>query len=113
MCYLFASICYHYYYLNENLHVKNKLRGAKLFISAANIEIRKHTILCFPLNATFETPLFTGSPPHVLLMAPLEGLKEKTFFTKTEIVSEMQNKLAKHHVVGKSFQAADILDKVN
>ena len=76
-----AVVCYHYDDINKNIHVKNKRRGAPLFLSAANIEIINYAIVHFPRNITIDMSFFTGVPPPVLLIVSIEVLKE-TSFTK-------------------------------
>ena len=74
--FLFASICYHYDYLDANLSEYNQLRGSYMFLSAsASPDIRQCAVISYPWNATDATPVFTGIPPHVMLMSEMEQLK--------------------------------------
>jgi len=73
--FLLPSICFHYDFLKESLHCTSKLRGSPLFIAASQLNIRKLAVIRFPWNKTEDTPVFTGIPPHVLLMASIETLR--------------------------------------
>lgn len=110
--FLLASICFHYDFLKENLHCTSKLRGSPLFIAASQLKIRKLAVIRFPWNKTGDTPLFTGIPPHVLLMASIETLKASLKSQQNQIISEMRKELDNRHVGGDSFQASKILEDV-
>ena len=53
---LFASICYHYTFLNTNLHPLDKLRSSPMFIAAGSTDIQQYAQVRFPWNATSYTP---------------------------------------------------------
>ena len=110
--YLLASICYHYDFLKENLHCTNKLRGSPIFIAASQLRIRKCAVVRFPWNKTTHTPVFTGIPPHVLLMSSIENLKGHFESQQNKIVTEIRKELDNRHVGGDSFQASKIFEDI-
>ena len=110
--YLLASICYHYDFLKENLHCTNKLRGSPIFIAASQLRIRKCAVVRFPWNKTTHTPVFTGIPPHVLLMSSIENLKGHFKSQQNKIVTEIRKELDNRHVGGDSFQASKIFEDI-
>ena len=73
--FLFAALCYHYKDLDECLAPTNQLRVAPLFI-AAEPEIRQFATVKYHWSKTDDTPIFTGVPPHVLLLSEMEVLKQ-------------------------------------
>ena len=98
--FLFASLCFHYDFLDRELHSMNKLRGSPMFIES------------FPWNKSRCTPVFTGVPPHVLLMASLESMKNSLDLHRENIVSELKEELDLRHVGGDAFRASSLLTEV-
>jgi hypothetical protein len=86
----FASICYHFDFLQNKLHLTNKLRASSLFTSIPN-EIKEAAVVRYPWNKTKKTPTFSGLPPHVVLMAQMKDLKQSF----KEEMRNMQNSVLK------------------
>jgi hypothetical protein len=70
--FLFASICYHYQDLDRTAIPTNRLRTSPMFIAATTDDIRRYEVCCYPWNKSSKTPVFTGVPPHVLMMSEME-----------------------------------------
>ena len=91
----FASICYHYKFLQANLHKKCVLRNSILFKDIPQ-EFIAVAVTAFPWNKTKYTPSFTGIPPHVVQLAELKELKLKLAELKegvmTSIVAAMDER---------------------
>ncbi len=86
----FASICYHIDFLQNKLHLTNKLRASSLFTSIPN-DIKEAAVVRYPWNKTHKTPTFSGLPPHVVLMAQMKDLKQAF----KEEMRNMQNSVLK------------------
>ena len=56
------------------LHEKCPLRASKIFRDIPS-EIMPLARIAHPWNSREETPGFTGTPPHILLIPEIEGLK--------------------------------------
>ena len=63
-----------------------------------------------PWNKSDETPLFTGIPPHVIMMSEMEVLKEVILLQKGDILYGLKEDLNKRNIGGNTFQANDILE---
>ena len=74
--FLYATICYHYEFLNEKLHSRSSLRVSPMFIAASYKERNNFSQIRYPWNRTKNTPLFIGIPPHVALLSEVEVLKD-------------------------------------
>ena len=72
----FASVCFHFEYLNENLHALNPFRTSTIW-KDLQPSIRAHTRVAYPWNKTSKTPTFAGIPPHVTLLADIAELKKE------------------------------------
>ena len=109
--YLFASICYHYDNLDARLSSKNRLRTSAMFIEATK-EIRSYAVIRYPWNKTSNTPLFTGLPPHIMIMVEMEELKSVLKKQRSEIVGDARDELNRREVGGDAFIANEILEEV-
>ena len=68
--FLFASLCHHHEYLEENLHTQSLLIYSTFFCNVPD-HIRECVKVADPWDKTRETPLFNGVPTYVLLMAEM------------------------------------------
>eukprot|EP00980_Cylindrotheca_fusiformis_P027304 scaffold19845_cov136-Cylindrotheca_fusiformis.AAC.1 len=75
--YLFAAICYHHDFLTNHLAPTDKLRGARLFIEAADFEHKHAARIAYPWTATSYTPALTGIPPHTMTLMEFENVKSQ------------------------------------
>ena len=110
--FMFASICFHYNHLDENIAAGNPFRACAMFIAASE-PIRRCAVIKFPWNKSDETPLFTGIPPHVIMMSEMEVLKEVILSQKGDILYGLKEELNKRNIGGDTFQANGILEEVN
>jgi hypothetical protein len=90
MC--FASICFHYKYLMETMHVRCPLRSAILFrdIPKSIIEVAQ---IAYPWNKSDDTPELSGVPPHVLALAEMEGLKQEIARLHNNLMTDFKKEL--------------------
>jgi hypothetical protein len=85
-CFIFAaSLCYHFDFLVEVLPKRNKLQASPFFTHIPNFS-REAATVWFPLNTTASTPLFTGLPPNVSILAQIESLKVALEEAKDSII---------------------------
>ena len=88
----FASICYHYTHLSENLHQENMFRASAIFRDIPS-DFLKASRIAFPWNKTEDTPSLTGIPPHVLNMAELEVVKKELIDLKETLPTKISTML--------------------
>ena len=89
------------------------LRGSPIFIATARAgEFQKYAFVAFPWKKTALTPLFTGTPSHVIMMAEIE-MMEKTIAKQTcSIVDSLKTELNKQNIGGDIYQATMVLEEV-
>ena len=63
--YLFASVCFHFNFLKEHCHPRNRLLSESLFTRCPE-DLRSLAVVKYPWNKTSDTPIVTGVPPHVI-----------------------------------------------
>jgi len=88
----FASLCYHFDYLVEITPGRSKLQAPPFFTNIPNYA-REAAVVKFPWTKTASTPSFTGLPPHVCILAQLEGLKAEIAKSKDEIIAGVKSDL--------------------
>jgi hypothetical protein len=111
--FLFASICFHYKHLDENLHGTNRLRASPIFIAAGREKsLRKFSIINFPWTSTTYTPFATGIPPHVMLMSELQLLKASFEKQTTTVIEGMREELDKRNIGGDAYRSDCILQEI-
>jgi hypothetical protein len=88
----FASLCYHFDYLVAITSKRSKLQASPFFTNIPNYA-REATVVKFPWNKTASTPSFTGLPPHVCILAQLEGLKAALESSKDKIIAGVKSDL--------------------
>ena len=108
---LFSTIYFHYDYLNENLHPFSSLRVLPFFKDISS-EFTKLSNILYPWKNTDYTPKITGVPPHVLLMAEVEVLKEKFEKLWLDINYDIKGILYERGVGGNEFHTNSILDAI-
>ena len=104
----FASICFHHSYLTSYLHEESSFR-ASLFYRDIPDEFLQVARVAFPWDATEDTPKLTGVPPHVVLMAEIEDLKNKFQGLQATIKHDMTDALDERGVGGSEFHTNSIL----
>lgn len=70
---LLATICYHHEYLKATLSQSSMFRASIIFRNIPD-NLLTHARVTYPWIQTRYTPLFTGLPPHVLLLADNERI---------------------------------------
>jgi hypothetical protein len=94
---LFAAICYHYEYLESNVHANSPLIISPLYKDIPN-EIRKLATVCYPWTRTKNAPTITGIPPHVVLLAKMEILQNSFHELKNSLLSGVKTMLDERNV---------------
>ena len=90
--YCFASLCYHFDFLVRITPRQSKLQATPFFTNIPNYA-REAAVVKFPWNKTASTPSFTGLPPHVCILAQLEGLKAALESSKDDIIAGVKSDL--------------------
>jgi len=109
--YLYASLCYHYKFLDDTICSTDRLRQSPLFqhCSQSHMEL---AVIKYPWDATRETPSFTGLPPHTVMLAELRTIQEKLNQFRIDIRNEFVIELNKRDVGGGMHHATKILEKI-
>ena len=84
------------------------MSALKTFIEATE-EIRIYENIRYPWNKTCNTPIFTGVPPHVMIMVEMEELKNVLKYQRKQVSADLRDELNKRHIGGDSFEASGIL----
>eukprot|EP00957_Ditylum_brightwellii_P181794 13848927-Ditylum_brightwellii.AAC.1 len=79
------------------------MRGSPLFSEAAHHCNQEFAYVKFPWDKISITPVFPGIPPHVLMMAELECLKDEMHLQSLEVVEGIKNELDKRNIGGQAF----------
>ena len=108
---LFASVCYHFKYLNDNLHSESRFRASVFFRNIPQ-EIIDCATIAYPWNMTRYTPKITGVPPHVLLMNKMEELLQKFEGIRGDIKDDVGGMLDSRGVGGSEFHTNQILEAI-
>jgi hypothetical protein len=85
----FASLCFHFDFLKQVLHKKNKLQASHFFTHIP-IEIKAKATVKYPWNWMEATPTHTDLPPHITILANFEQLMIEMEFTKNAILSGVE-----------------------
>eukprot|EP00957_Ditylum_brightwellii_P109720 8369469-Ditylum_brightwellii.AAC.1 len=73
------------------------MRGSPLFSEAAHHCNQEFMYVKFPWDKSSNTSVFTGIPPHVLMMAELKFLKDEMHLQILEVVEGIKNELDKQN----------------
>jgi hypothetical protein len=110
--YCFASLCYHFDYLVEILPRRSKLQASPFFTNIPNYA-KEAAVVRYPWNKTASTPIFTGLPPHVCILAQLEGLKAALESSKNDIIAGVKSDLDGRRLGSQSyFDKEEIIAKM-
>ena len=82
-----------------------------MFIEATE-EIRSYATIRYPWKKTCNTPIFTGVPPHVMIMVDTEELKTVLNDQRKQISADLWDELNKIHIRGDAFETSSILEEV-
>ena len=105
--YCFASICFHYEHLNENLHEQCPLKATALFKDIPD-EIISLAAVKYPWNETEDTPHLTGIPPHTWQLARLERMEKKMDGMRDDIVEEITAQMEKRGFSSTQYKTSEI-----
>ena len=108
---LLSTICFHYDFLNENLHPYSSIIVSSFFKDTTS-EFTEMSSISYPWNNTDYTPKITGVPSHVLLRAEMEVLKAKFENLRLDINYNIKGILNKRGVGGNEFHTSSILDDI-
>lgn len=95
--YCLASLCYHHEFLSSTLHRKSKLQASPFFSAMPQYALSSATIK-FPWEKTASTPIFTGIPPHISLLAQVEQLKLELAKNRDEVLAGFKAELDDRHI---------------
>ena len=96
--------------LKRNLSETNRVRASTMFIEAIK-EISSYTTIRYPCNKTCNTTIFTGVPPHVMIIFEMEYLKTLLEDKRKDIAADLRDELNKRHIGGYAFEASSILEE--
>ena len=105
----FAQICYHYEYLDTTLPLSSPLRAASLFRNIPS-ELKSLARIAHPWNSTSESPMLTGIPPHVSLLAQMEEMKESMASLESKLLSGLENMMDERGFASHEHNTTTILD---
>mmetsp|Transcript_28425 Transcript_28425/g.43598 ORF Transcript_28425/g.43598 Transcript_28425/m.43598 type:complete len:328 (-) Transcript_28425:179-1162(-) len=109
--YLFACVCYHYDYLKNHLHHRNRLLSSTIF-SHVPEQLRKLAVVRYPWNKTSDTPFLTGVPPHILMMSDIKQFENKLNTLGSEMMECMKDELNKRDIGGGMYHALQIQEEI-
>ena len=93
----FTSLCYHFDFLKQVIHNRNKLRASHFFTHIP-IEIQAAATVTYPWSATDKTPTLTGIPPHVTIQANFERMMAEMESTKNAILAGVEAELDRRRI---------------
>jgi hypothetical protein len=102
-------MCHHHDYLTANLSPNCPFRASSFFKDIPQ-DFRDIAKISYPWNSTKSSPRSTGIPPHVLLMAEMEGLKKAFEEMKSSMMADMRSEMDKRGVGGSEFHTNRILE---
>jgi hypothetical protein len=88
----FALLCFHFDFLKQVLHEKNKLQASHVFTHIP-IEIKAAATVKYPWNWTEATPTHTSLPLHITILAIFERLMIKMESRKNVVLSGVEAEL--------------------
>jgi hypothetical protein len=108
----FALLCYHFDFLKQDLHKKNKLQASHFFTHIP-IKIKATATVKYQWNQTEETPTHTGLPPHITILANFKQLMIEMESMKNAILSGVEAELDRRHIGTQSqFDKEEILSRI-
>ena len=98
----FASICYHYDYLDRNLHPRSRVRQAPLYQQCKD-EWKALSVISYPWSTTRNSPKLTGIPPHVVLLSELHTISRQVESFKNDFREVLKTELDTRELGGGDF----------
>ena len=106
----FASLWFHFDFLKQVLHDRNKLRASHFFTHIP-IEIQAAATVKYPWTSTAATPTLTGLPPHITILANFESMRIEMELTKNAIIACVAEELDRRRIGSQShFDKQEIID---
>ena len=109
--FLFANICYHYDYLFETCHPRNRLLNEPLLCHCP-AELRQLAVVKCPWESTQDTPKISGIPPHVMMMSDLRRLESKLDSVSDRLMDRMVHELNERDIGGGMHHATQIQEQL-
>ena len=110
--YLFASLCYHYNFLRENICTTSKLNASPLYNSIESFEYLTAARVVFPWDITSYTPHFTGIPPHIIILSDFEKLQIQFKQQEERFVNSVKQILDERSAVTVEYQTSKFLEEI-
>ena len=110
--YLFASLCFHAKFLHRQVHKRNKLQASPFFTAIPQFMMDCVTVR-YPWDSTDRTPMLTGIPPHISILAQLESVKKELKKNKEEILSGITKELDDCRIgLNSYFESQEVITKM-
>ena len=107
----FASLCFHFDFLLQALHPKNKLQALHFFNHIPTYAKDAATVK-YPWNKTEATPTLTGLSPHITNWENFEHLKIEMMASKDAILNGVEANLNKRCIGSQShFNKKEIISR--
>ena len=109
--YLFASVCYHHDFLDKHLHADCSLR-ASAFLKDIPSQFTKIVKVSYRWenDGTNDCiPICSGIPPHVMILAEVEHMRNKVKVLRDQIKDDMNSVMDARGVGGLSLYGTHFL----
>jgi len=107
---LFASLLYHYDYLKSNLHRKSSLFACFLFTDFPQV-LKSKVRVSYPWDKDDNSPVLTGIPPHILVLAQLDKLTRSQLTVADDVVNRMRDELDNRDIGG-GYHASRLMNEM-
>ena len=108
---LSACLIYHYDYLKSNLHAKSSLNACFIFTDVPQV-LKEIVRVSYPWDKDINSPVLTGIPPHILVLAQLDNLTRSQLKIADEVVVRMKEELDNRDIVG-GYHASQLIKEMN
>ena len=111
LTFCYASICYHYDYLDDKLHSRSRVRQSPLYQQCKD-EWKAIAVVDYPWSAKKKTPSLTGIPPHILLLSKLQIISENIENFKDDFKEVLVSELDAREIGSNNFAAQRVIDEL-
>jgi len=108
---LYASLVYHYDYLKSKLHSKSSLNACFIFTDVPEV-LKSLVRVSYPWNKDVNSPVLTGIPPHILVLAQLDSLTRSQLTIADEVVTRIKEELDNRDIGG-GYHASRLISEMN
>ena len=108
---LFASLLYHYDYLKTNLHPKSSLFACIILTDAPQV-LKLKVRVSYPWDKDNISPVLTGIPPHILVLAQLDKLTRSQLTIADDVVNRMKEELDNRDIGG-GYHASQLMNEMH